>query len=65
MMLSSPLQVSASAGDPDFAPFVATPCHPSYPSAHASAGYAARAVLEQIYGRNNHMISFRAPPYPT
>lgn len=42
--------------DPDFAPFVPTPCHPSYASAHASAGYAAQAVLERMYGRKDHRI---------
>jgi hypothetical protein len=28
-------------GDADFVPFIGTPCHPSYPSAHGSAAYAA------------------------
>jgi hypothetical protein len=36
--------------DPAFQPFIATPCHPGYPSAHASASYAAREVLERLYG---------------
>jgi len=50
--------------DPNFAPFVVTPCHPSYPSAHASAGYAARAVLERVYGRWGHFIVLSSPAVP-
>jgi hypothetical protein len=45
-----------TAPDPAFTPFVATPAFPSYPSAHASASYAARAVLERILGRGCHAI---------
>jgi hypothetical protein len=33
-----------------FTPFITTPAFPSYPSAHASAGYAAREVLERSGG---------------
>jgi hypothetical protein len=50
--------------DPNFAPFVATPCHPSYPSAHASAAYAAQEILERIYGRKNHLINLSNPLVP-
>lgn len=50
--------------DPDFTPFVTTPCHPSYASAHASAGNAARAVLERIYGRGGHFIVLSSPAVP-
>jgi hypothetical protein len=42
--------------DPAFLPFIATPCHPSYPSAHASASYAAREVLERLYGNQHHPL---------
>lgn len=44
--------------DPDtaFEPFLPTPCHPSYPSAHASSSYAARAVLERLYGDGRHYV---------
>lgn len=41
-------------GDPDFAPFITTPCFPGYPSAHASASYAARAILERFWGSGGH-----------
>jgi hypothetical protein len=50
--------------DPGFAPFVATPCHPSYPSAHASLGHAARAVLERVFGRDHHSIRLSTPALP-
>jgi hypothetical protein len=36
--------------DAGFVPFVTTPCFPSYGSAHAAAGYAARAVAELVLG---------------
>ena len=51
--------------DPNFEPSViTTPCHPSYPSAHASGSYAARAVLEHIYGRKNHLIELSTAAVP-
>jgi hypothetical protein len=50
--------------DPNYVPFVVTPCHPSYPSAHASAGYAARAVLERVFGRSGHFIVLSSPAVP-
>jgi hypothetical protein len=54
----------ATRGDPEFAPFVGTPCHPSYASAHASSGYAARAVLERIYGCQKQSITLASPALP-
>ena len=36
--------------DAGFLPFIATPCFPSYGSAHAAASYAARAVAESVLG---------------
>lgn len=50
--------------DPDFVPFIATPCHPSYASAHASAAYAAVAVLEHLYGSRGHFIVLESPLVP-
>ena len=35
---------------PGFAPFIATPCFPGYPSAHASASYAAEEIARRIFG---------------
>ena len=50
--------------DPGFAPFVPTPCHPSYPSAHASLGHAARWVAERIFGADGHTITMSTPAVP-
>jgi hypothetical protein len=45
-----------TAGDADFAPFIPTPCFPGYPSAHASASYAARSILERVWGNGGHSL---------
>ena len=52
--------------DPDsaFVPFIGTPCFPSYPSGHASTSYAAREVLERIFGRRGHAIVVSTPDIP-
>jgi hypothetical protein len=50
--------------NPNFKPFITTPCHPSYPSAHASLGHAARRVLEQVYGKGPHAIELASPAVP-
>ena len=54
----------ATRADPDFAPFIDTPCHPSYLSAHAGAAHAALAVLERIYGCEEHSIVLASPAVP-
>jgi hypothetical protein len=54
-----------TAADADFAPLIVTPCFPSYPSAHASASYAARAVLERIFGAGPHFITLSTPALPS
>lgn len=43
--------------DPDYSPFVVTPCFPGYPSAHGAGGGAARVVLERAYGRDGHDLT--------
>jgi len=52
--------------DPDasFVPFIPAPCFPSYPSGHASTSYAAREVLERIFGRRGHSIIVSTPAVP-
>jgi hypothetical protein len=52
--------------DPDssFVPFISTPCFPSYPSGHATSSYAAREVLERIFGRRGHSIVVSTPAIP-
>jgi hypothetical protein len=54
----------ATRADPDYTPFISTPCHPGYASAHASAGHAARAVLERLHGPTGHFITLSAPAIP-
>ena len=51
-------------GDPDWAPFIVTPCFPSYPSNHGSAGNAAAEVLRRIYGEAGHSITLTNPAVP-
>ena len=53
-----------TSADSTFVPFVATPCFPSYPSAHASASYAARTVLEKIYGHRPLSMTLSTPALP-
>jgi hypothetical protein len=52
--------------DPDasFVPLITTPCFPSYPSGHATTSYAAREVLERIFGRRGHAIVVSTPALP-
>jgi hypothetical protein len=52
--------------DPDasFVPFIPAPCFPSYPSGHASTSYAAREVLERIFGSRGHAIVVSTPAVP-
>jgi hypothetical protein len=54
----------ATDPDPGFKPFITTPCHPSYISAHAGAGGAARRVLERTYGKGPHAIELSSPAVP-
>jgi len=47
--------------DPEFKPFVITPCFPSYASAHGSSSGAAREVLERAFGARRHFITLSNP----
>jgi hypothetical protein len=47
--------------NPDFVPFVLTPCFPSYGSAHGSSSGAAREVLERAFGARRHFIKLTNP----
>jgi membrane-associated phospholipid phosphatase len=53
-----------TGGDPNWAPFVVTPCFPSYPSNHGSAGNAAAEVLRRLYGEAGHSITVTNPAVP-
>lgn len=50
--------------DPTFVPFVMTPCFPSYPSAHASASYAAAEVARRLFGAGGHTITLDSAAVP-
>jgi len=50
--------------DPSFAPFIVAPCFPSYPSAHASASYAALTVLERLFGSGHRSLTLSNPAAP-
>jgi hypothetical protein len=52
--------------DPDssWAPFVTTPCFPSYPSNHGSAANSAAAILRRIYGEGGHFMTLSNPTVP-
>jgi PAP2 superfamily len=50
--------------DPNFVPFVTTPCFPSYPSNHGSAANGAAEVLRRIYGDGGHSITLSNSAVP-
>jgi hypothetical protein len=52
---------SKTEADTAFAPFISTPCFPSYGSAHASASYAARRVAEALLGDGDIAVSLSSP----
>ncbi|HEX6997458.1 MAG TPA: vanadium-dependent haloperoxidase [Gammaproteobacteria bacterium] len=53
-----------TSADASFEPFIPTPCFPSYGSAHAAASYAARAVLEEMYGHAPALLTLSTPAVP-
>jgi membrane-associated phospholipid phosphatase len=52
-------------GDPNFVPFIVTPCFPSYPSNHGAAANAAAAVMRRLYGEGGHSMTLSNPAVPT
>ena len=50
--------------DPGFIPLASAPCFPGYPSNHATVSYAAREVLERLYGPSGHDISLSTSLLP-
>jgi hypothetical protein len=50
--------------DTTYAPFVTTPCFPSYPSNHGSAGNGAAEVLRRIFGEGGHAITMTIAALP-
>lgn len=50
--------------DPTFAPLIATPCFPSYPSNHASGSRAGAEILRRLYGEAGHAFTLSNPYNP-
>jgi hypothetical protein len=50
--------------DPDFMPFIVTPCFPSYPSNHGSGSNGGAEVLRRLYGEGGHSITVSNPADP-
>jgi hypothetical protein len=50
--------------DPNFQPLIATPCFPSYPSAHGTLSNAAREMMAKIYGEGPFSITLSTPSLP-
>jgi len=52
-------ETAIRVGDPDppFAPFITTPCFPSYPSNHASGSSGGAEMLRRLYGAGGHDIT--------
>ncbi len=51
-----------TTADPTYAPFIAAPCFPSYPSNHASGSYSGAEVMRRLYGEGGHSITLSNPP---
>jgi hypothetical protein len=50
--------------DPNFLPFITTPCFPSYPSNHGSGSNGAAEVLRLLYGEGGHSITLSNAALP-
>ena len=53
-----------TAADPTFAPYILTPCFPSYPSNHGSASNGAAEILTRVYGAGGHTITMANSAVP-
>ncbi len=47
--------------DPTFAPYILTPCFPSYPSNHGSGSNSAAEILRRVFGAGGHDITMASP----
>jgi hypothetical protein len=52
---------SKTEADPNFLPFIVTPCFPSYPSNHGSGSNGGAEVLRRLYGESGHLITASNP----
>jgi PAP2 superfamily len=53
-----------TVGDPSWAPFIVTPCFPSYPSNHGSAANGAAEVMRHLYGDDGLSMTLTNPAVP-
>jgi len=53
-----------TAADSAFAPYIVTPCFPSYPSNHGSGSNSAAEILRRIFGADGHAITIANPGVP-
>ncbi len=53
-----------TVGDPNFVPFITTPCFPSYPSNHGSAANSAAEILKRVYGEGGHSMTLSNSAVP-
>jgi PAP2 superfamily len=53
-----------TTADANYVPFIVTPCFPSYPSNHGSAGNSAAEILRRLYGEDGHSITLTNPAVP-
>ncbi|MGA8212284.1 MAG: vanadium-dependent haloperoxidase [Candidatus Sulfotelmatobacter sp.] len=54
-----------ASGSTSWAPFITTPCFPSYPSNHGSAANGAAEVMRRLYGEAGHSITLTNSAVPT
>ena len=50
-----------TVADPDFLPFIVTPCFPSYPSNHGAGSNGGAEVMRRLYGEAGHSITVSNP----
>ena len=53
-----------TTADANFTPLIATPCFPSYPSAHGTLSNAGREMMNKIYGEGPFSITLSTPSLP-
>jgi hypothetical protein len=54
-----------TTGDPTWAPFIVTPCFPSYPSNHGSGANGAAEIMRRLYGDDGLSITLTNPAVPS
>jgi len=55
---------SRTEADLTWAPLIAAPCFPAYPSNHGSLSGGGAEVLRRIYGEGGHAITITNPAFP-